>query len=110
MNGQHNRVSRLRSLSSEATTELWSPTGPVLGVEERRDPDPAPRGRGAPPRQPQAEDRLDGPGGARRASPDPAQSVASAPDRHPGHAAALAPAHGHQEVDPAQGPGTPATG
>jgi putative transposase len=26
------------------------------------------------------------------------------------YTAALAPAHGHQEVDPAQGPGTPATG
>lgn len=29
------------------------------------------------------------------------------PDGHTGHTAALAPAHGHEEVDPAQGPGRP---
>jgi hypothetical protein len=65
---------------------------------------------GAAPQQPQAEDRVGGPGTARRAGPDPARGVASAPDRHPGNAAALAPAHGHQEVDSAQGPGTSTTG
>jgi hypothetical protein len=45
---------------------------------------------------------------ARRAGPDLAQGAAGAPDHHPGNTAALAPAHGHQEVGPAQGPGTPA--
>src|SRR5689334_22100495 len=82
--------------------------GSVVGVEERRDPGLASRGGGAAPRQPKAEDGLGGSGGARRAGPDPAQGAAGAPDRQPGYAAALAPPHGHEEMDPAQGPGTPA--
>jgi hypothetical protein len=36
--------------------------------------------------------------------------AAGAPDRHPTNVAALALAHGYQEVDPAQGTGTPAAG
>ena len=83
---------------------------PVLGIEERRAPDSASRGGGVASAEPETEAGLGGSGGARRAGPDPAQGVAGAPDRHPGNAAALAPPHGHQEVDPAQGPGTPATG
>jgi hypothetical protein len=50
------------------------------------------------------------PGAIRRTGPDTAQGTTSAPDRHPGNTAALAPAHGHQEMDPAQGSGTPAAG
>jgi hypothetical protein len=61
-------------------------------------------------RRPQAKDRLGGPGTARRAGPDTAQGTTSAANRHPGNTAALAPAHGHQEMDPAQGSGTPAAG
>jgi hypothetical protein len=53
---------------------------------------------------------LDGPGAIRRAGRDPAHGATDAQDRHPGNTAALAPAHGHQEMGPAQGPGTPATG
>src|SRR5689334_16567818 len=74
---------------------------PVLGVEERRDLDVASRGGGAAPRQPQAQDRLDGPGAARRAGPGPAHGAAGVPDRHPGNTPALAPPYGDQEMDPA---------
>ena len=58
--------------------------------------------------EPEAEARLDRPGRARGAVQAPAQDAARPPDRHPGHAAALAPPPGSEQVAPTEvaGPAT----
>ena len=85
---------------------LAGAAGPIVGVEERRNTGPPPGGRSVAPGESEAAARVDRPGRARGVVPDAAERLAPAPDRDSGNAAALAPPHSDQEVDPAPVTGT----
>lgn len=73
-------------------------TGTVDGLEGRRATGAAPGGRGAAAPAPQAEAELGRPGGTRRPDPAAAPAAADLPCGDAGHAAALAPAAGQNEL------------
>ena len=68
-------------------------------VQGRRDPDPAPRGRGTTQNQPKRPPGLGRPSRVRRADPTPTDELARTPPDHPGHGPALASPPGDQKVD-----------
>src|SRR4029077_5125284 len=85
---------------------LADPAQPVIGLQGRRTPGAATRGRRAAPDPSAAPAGLGRPGGDGRADPALAGKAASAPAGHPRHLPALAPPPGRPQVDLSEPDGT----